>query len=273
MMECARLRKRQKKMLSSLKTPNRQGIDGFCIQYSAAMSVHYATASASTADENLRSRRRLQTYTQPSDYVNLMLERVNLERGAQGLPALCTNSKLQQAAQRHSDDQAANNFMDHTGSDGSLMSQRVTDAGYNWRGVAENVAAGQIDVNEVMDAWMNSEGHRHNILGDYTMLGTAYAYTSDGRYNHFWTQDFGRSDTEQCDDGSNPNTSTTPSASSSSSSPGQTYNSTDSGDNTMSAPIPRDSRGTSSSSTLAPSLLVQVLTTAVAHMLLLSAHI
>ncbi|KAG2799752.1 hypothetical protein PC111_g20285 [Phytophthora cactorum] len=186
----------------------------------------FVTASVSTADDNLRTNRRLQTYTQPSDYVNLMLERVNLERGAQGLPALCANSKLQEAAQRHSDDQAANNFMDHTGSDGSLMSQRVTDAGYDWRGVAENVAAGQIDVTEVMDAWMNSEGHRHNILGDYTMLGTAYAYTPDGLYNHFWTQDFGRSDTEHCDDGSTPTTSTTPSPSSNAD---QTYNSTSSG--------------------------------------------
>ncbi|ETP44803.1 hypothetical protein F442_08680 [Phytophthora nicotianae P10297] len=223
------------------------------------------TASASTAEENIRSPRRLQTYTQPSDYVNLMLERVNSERAAQGLSALCTNSKLQEAAQRHSDDQAANNFMDHTGSDGSRMSERVTDAGYDWRGLAENVAAGQVDVTEVMDAWMNSEGHRHNILGDYTMLGTAYAYTPDGQYNHFWTQDFGRSDTEQCDDGSTPTTSTTSNASSSD----QTYNSVDSGDNTMSAPTPRGSRGTSSSS-LASTPAVSI---AMAVMLLLSGHI
>ncbi|KAG2963892.1 hypothetical protein PC118_g20636 [Phytophthora cactorum] len=99
------------------------------------------------------------------------------------------------------------------------------------------------------------------------MLGTAYAYTPDGLYNHFWTQDFGRSDTEHCDDGSTPTTSTTPSPSSNAD---QTYNSTSSGDNTMSAPIPRDSRGTSSSSTLAPTPLVRVATTALTVMLLLS---
>ncbi|KAG3014789.1 hypothetical protein PC119_g12021 [Phytophthora cactorum] len=58
------------------------------------------------------------------------------------------------------------------------------------------------------------------------MLGTAYAYTPDGLYNHFWTQDFGRSDTEHCDDGSTPTTSTTPSPSSNAD---QTYNSTSSG--------------------------------------------
>ncbi|KAL3663977.1 hypothetical protein V7S43_010864 [Phytophthora oleae] len=213
----------------------------------------FATASAS--NENLRQPRRLQTYTQPADYVGLMLERVNLEREAQGLPTLCSNSKLQAAAQRHSDDQAANDFMNHTGSDGSSMSQRVTDAGYDWRGVAENVAAGQVDVTEVMDAWMNSEGHRHNILGDYTMLGTAYAYTSDGLYNHFWTQDFGRSDTEQCDDGSTP----VDSGATSSSDQTQSFqpNSSSSGDNVMSAPNRRESRGTSASSTTTlPGVLV-----------------
>ncbi|EGZ25303.1 hypothetical protein PHYSODRAFT_362688, partial [Phytophthora sojae] len=160
----------------------------------------FAASSSLEANAQLRATpRQLQTYTQLSDYAGLMLERVNLERAVQGLPALCANSKLQAAAQRHSDDQAANDFMDHVGSDGSTMSQRVSDAGYDWRGVAENVAAGQADVTEVMDAWMNSEGHRHNILGDYTMLGVAYAYTPDGLYRHFWTQDFGRSDTEQCD--------------------------------------------------------------------------
>ncbi|RLN88154.1 hypothetical protein BBJ28_00009063 [Nothophytophthora sp. Chile5] len=109
-----------------------------------------------------------------------MLERVNRERAALGLTALCTNSKLQASAERHSNDQAVSDFMAHNGSDGSTMSERITEAGYDWSGIAENVAAGQVDVNEVMDAWMNSEGHRHNILGDYTMLGTAYAFNADG---------------------------------------------------------------------------------------------
>ncbi|KAL4138201.1 hypothetical protein PRIC2_001708 [Phytophthora ramorum] len=218
--------------------------------FSALAFFLCTTGSVSVADDGAR---RLQTYTQSSDYVGLMLERVNLERGAQGLSPLCTNSKLQASAQRHSDDQAANNFMNHTGSDGSTMSQRATDAGYDWRGVAENVAAGQADVTEVMDAWMNSEGHRHNILGDYTMLGTAYAFTPDGLYRHFWTQDFGRSDTEQCDDGSSTSTTSsptwTPSTSSSTSSFNPMSNSGSSSDNTMPAPNRPDTRVTSSAST------------------------
>ncbi|RLN21036.1 hypothetical protein BBJ28_00022382 [Nothophytophthora sp. Chile5] len=136
-----------------------------------------------------------------------MLTRVNEERAAQGLSALCTNKKLQAAAQDHSDDQAANNYMAHDGSDGSTMEQRVTDAGYDWTAVAENVAAGQVDVDAVMTAWMNSPGHRANILGDYTMFGTAYAYSADSTYKHYWTQDFGTGSTEACDDDSSASTS------------------------------------------------------------------
>ncbi|KAE9326146.1 hypothetical protein PF008_g16719 [Phytophthora fragariae] len=217
-----------------------------------------AASSPLEAHAKLRpTPRQLQTYTQSADYVGLMLERVNLERAVQGLPALCANSKLQASAQRHSDDQAANDFMDHVGSDGSTMSQRVSDAGYDWRGVAENVAAGQVDVTEVMDAWMNSEGHRHNILGDYTMLGAAYAYTPDGLYRHFWTQDFGRSDTEHCDDSAAGSTPASPSSNSSSSS----------SDNTISAPNRRDSRS-SSSSILPPHVMVLfILTSTMLHLI------
>jgi hypothetical protein len=82
------------------------------------------------------------------------------------------------------------------------MNERVTQVGYDWSSVAENVAAGQVDVDAVMEAWMNSPGHRENILGDYTMLGCAYAYNADTTYQHYWTQDFGTGDAEGCDGGS-----------------------------------------------------------------------
>jgi uncharacterized protein YkwD len=158
---------------------------------------------AVTEASNLRlGRRNLQTYTQSDDYISAMLDRVNQARAVEGLPALCTNKKLQEAAQQHSNDQAKHDFMDHTGTDGTSMNERVTQVGYDWSSVAENVAAGQVDVDAVMEAWMNSPGHRENILGDYTMLGCAYAYNADTTYQHYWTQDFGTGDAEGCDGGS-----------------------------------------------------------------------
>ncbi|KAL4129962.1 hypothetical protein PRIC2_005968 [Phytophthora ramorum] len=78
------------------------------------------------------------------------------------------------------------------------MSTRVTAAGYKWNRVAENVAAGQANVAAVMVSWMKSTGHRANILGDYTQIGFSYAYSSSSTYKHYWTQDFAKSTTEQC---------------------------------------------------------------------------
>ncbi|KAG3117913.1 hypothetical protein PI124_g3921 [Phytophthora idaei] len=168
------------------------------------LMVSAISSDISTAFSNLRTTpRNLQTYSSYDGYFQQMLDAVNAERTKAGLSALCTNKKLAAAAARHSKDMADNDFMEHDGSDGSTMSERITDAGYAWNAVAENVAAGQEDVASVMESWMNSEGHRANILGaDYTMFGTAYAYNADSTYKHYWTQDFGAGDTEACDSGS-----------------------------------------------------------------------
>ncbi|RLN75763.1 hypothetical protein BBJ28_00010210 [Nothophytophthora sp. Chile5] len=142
--------------------------------------------------------RNLQTYSQ-TGFQSLLLAAVNKERAARGLPALCRNSKLQSAAQKHSSDMASHNYMSHTGSDGSSMSQRITAAGYRWTSIAENVAAGQKDVTAVMTSWMNSSGHKANILSSKSkMFGCGYAYKSSSTYKHYWTQDFGTGSGESC---------------------------------------------------------------------------
>ncbi|KAE8899505.1 hypothetical protein PF005_g3775 [Phytophthora fragariae] len=137
--------------------------------------------------------------SQSSTMQQQMLNAVNKQRAAAGLSKLCTNSKLQSAAQGHSNDMAAKDYMSHTGSDGSTMSERISDSGYSWTAIAENVAAGQTDVDAVMTAWMNSAGHRANILSSkVTMFGCAYAYNADSTYQHYWTQDFGAGSSESC---------------------------------------------------------------------------
>ncbi|OWZ23527.1 SCP-like extracellular protein [Phytophthora megakarya] len=128
-----------------------------------------------------------------------LLNAVNRERSANGVAPLCMNSKLQNAAQGHSNDMAAKDYMSHTGSDGSTMSQRVQGAGYDRTAAGENVAAGQTSVEEVMKAWMASTRHRDNILRKkFTMFGCGYAYGDSSTYKHYWTQNFGRSNTEKC---------------------------------------------------------------------------
>lgn len=120
--------------------------------------------------------------------IRQVLDLVNAERAARGLPAMVADQRLDLAAQRHSDDQAAMRRMSHTGSDGSTMVQRIDRVGFPWRSAAENVAYGYPSASAVMAGWMNSTGHRLNILGPNTHIGVGLAYGTDGLA--YWTQVF-----------------------------------------------------------------------------------
>ncbi|CAI5721690.1 unnamed protein product [Hyaloperonospora brassicae] len=137
---------------------------------------------------------------QLNDVYTKLLAHVNEERAAHGLAALCASTKLQQAAQRQSEDMAANDFLHHVGSDGSTVPSRIADAEYKWTTIAENVAAGHVDAEAVMGTLMDSTGHRMNILGDYTHFGAGYTYNPDGLHGHYWAQEFATSDSERCDE-------------------------------------------------------------------------
>eukprot|EP00644_Phytophthora_capsici_P005255 jgi/Phyca11/12797/fgenesh1_pg.PHYCAscaffold_1_\ len=171
----------------------------FGLQEQALLALLASILSSSTAGNLRHTSRNLQTYTQTDGYQTKMLELVNEQRVANGLSSLCMNSKLASSSLRHSKDMAANNYMAHNGSDGST---RITQAGFVWTAVGENVAAGQETISDVMTAWMNSPEHKANILGDYKMFGTAYAYSADTTYQHYWTQDFGTGEDESCENSS-----------------------------------------------------------------------
>jgi uncharacterized protein YkwD len=114
----------------------------------------------------------------------------NAQRTANGCPALRVNAILTRVAQAHSADMAANNYFSHTSQDGRSPFQRMTDAGYQFRSAAENIAAGQRTPQDVVTGWMNSAGHRANILNcSLTEIGVGYA--TGGSYGRYWTQDFG----------------------------------------------------------------------------------
>ena len=116
-----------------------------------------------------------------------VVDLVNAERAKAGCGALAVDDKLTLAAQRHSQDQADHKSMTHTGSDGSDVGQRLDRVDYRWRTYGENVAWNQQTPAAVMDAWMNSPGHRANILNcAFTEIGVGVA-SSNGPY---WTQDF-----------------------------------------------------------------------------------
>jgi uncharacterized protein YkwD len=119
-----------------------------------------------------------------------ILDLVNQERAKVGADPLRINAQLDQAADLHTQDQANMDKMSHTGSNGSTMSERIQDAGYQYSTAGENVAAGYSDAEAVVDGWMGSSRHRANILNDnFDDLGVGYGVSDDG--TAYWTQNFG----------------------------------------------------------------------------------
>ncbi|MEU4094608.1 CAP domain-containing protein [Streptomyces sp. NPDC026673] len=114
---------------------------------------------------------------------------VNIERASAGCRPVTLEDRLTEAAQDYTDVMARAGVLSHTGPDGSTMAGRVDAAGYQWSRLGENIAVGQRTAAAVMDAWMNSEGHRANILNcDFEQIGVGVNTSSNGPW---WTQDFG----------------------------------------------------------------------------------
>jgi len=108
-------------------------------------------------------------------------------------PPLQWDEQLEQAAARHAQDMARHAYLDHRGRDGSTPAQRVSAAGYRWRSVGENVAAGQPSAEDVVEDWVMSPGHCANLMNpSYTELGASFAVNLQAREAVYWVQAFGR---------------------------------------------------------------------------------
>ena len=105
---------------------------------------------------------------------------------------LTRNAQLTTAAREHAQDMGDNNYFSHDGLDGSTPFDRIQDAGFTGSPQGENIAAGQSTPAEVVNGWMNSQGHCKNImLSSFKYLGVGYYYTASGQYHHLWVQNFG----------------------------------------------------------------------------------
>lgn len=117
--------------------------------------------------------------------------RINEIRAARGLGPVTPDRRLIAAARRHARDMVQNDFMGHVGSDGSNSGLRADAAGYGWRLIAENVAAGPGNAQEVIDMWMRSPGHRHNLLTRGAIHAGLFHVARDGTtaratYRNYW---------------------------------------------------------------------------------------
>ena len=115
-----------------------------------------------------------------------MVALVNSYRAQNGVGPVAENGQLDLAAIDHSNDMAQRQVLTHTGWDGSNAGQRIRANGYSARAWGENVAYGQTTVAEAMAAWMNSAGHRANILNPaFSDVGVAGVPAANGVI--YWT--------------------------------------------------------------------------------------
>ena len=131
-----------------------------------------------------------------SDFFFELLSLTNKARKDAGLKPLRISYPLGQSAQDYAEDLATQNFFSHQGKDGSTLSSRVEATGYDFAAAGENIAAGQQTAQSVFDGWMNSAGHRKNILAaDYTEVGFGmFDATGSSDYGKYWVQNFGKPD-------------------------------------------------------------------------------
>ena len=125
-----------------------------------------------------------------SGYAAKVLSLVNAERAKQGLSALTLDQNLSAVATAHSKDMAQRNFFSHTNPDGQSPFDRMKANGISYKTAAENIAVGQSSPEQVVSSWMNSQGHRKNILnGNFNKMGIGLYETQSG-YRYYWTQCF-----------------------------------------------------------------------------------
>lgn len=110
----------------------------------------------------------------------------NVERTKQGLAPLQIDNELSKVAREKSRDMAVNNYFDHNSPTYGSPFDMMRSYGISYRTAGENIAKGQRSPEEVVKAWMNSPGHRENILNsNYTHIGVGYV-----EQGNFWTQQF-----------------------------------------------------------------------------------
>lgn len=120
-----------------------------------------------------------------SDFEQKVIELTNSHRRAAGCEPLTVDTALSRAARTHSVDMAEQEFFAHKSPDGSTPGDRAVKNGYVTPHVAENIAWGYRSPQAVVDGWMDSDGHRGNILN------CRYVHVGVGFHDFYWTQNFG----------------------------------------------------------------------------------
>lgn len=138
--------------------------------------------------------RTIRALGQPEEIRRELLRRVNKARKEANVAPLELDARLTEAAQARADDMAARRYYGHESPEGGDFSEAVRRAGYAYSAVAENIARGQESVAEAVEGWLDSPGHRANLLDPgFTDVGLGFAAGAPGSdHALLWVQLFGR---------------------------------------------------------------------------------
>lgn len=143
----------------------------------------------STEDDNAGAGTETAEQVKVTQQAREVLELVNKERAKVGAKALTLSDSLTNIATIKAQDMADKGYFDHTSPTYGSPFDMLKRFGVQYSSAGENIAAGQKDANEVMNSWMNSSGHRANILkADYEQIGIGYV--TGGRWGTYWVQLF-----------------------------------------------------------------------------------
>ncbi|MGP4108177.1 CAP domain-containing protein [Virgibacillus sp. L01] len=131
-------------------------------------------------------KEQTQQSQQLNEFEQQVVELTNKERTAQGLAPLKVDTELSKVAREKSRDMSANNYFSHNSPTYGSPFDMMKQFGISYQTAGENIARGQRTPQEVVNGWMNSEGHRKNIMNsDFTHIGVGYV-----EQGNYWTQQF-----------------------------------------------------------------------------------
>lgn len=149
-------------------------------------TTNTAKQQTNTTSKPQQTTTTTQVTSSVSAFEKQVVELTNAERAKNGLPALTLDTNLSKVARAKSEDMSKNNYFDHTSPTYGSPFDMMKQFGISYKAAGENIAKGQTTPEQVVKAWMNSEGHRANILSDkFTHIGVGYV--ANGNY---WTQQF-----------------------------------------------------------------------------------
>ena len=131
--------------------------------HAAALALALAACTASVPMASPAPARPAGGSAQSGDEAREVARLVNEHRARVGCPPLAWDAAAARAAQSHSEDMSRRAYFSHTSPEGVVVGTRVTQAGARWQTVAENIAFGQPTAAAVVQGWLASAGHRHNI--------------------------------------------------------------------------------------------------------------